>query len=227
VPLRAGGIKTYSNDYHSFVCCHGTGMESNTRYGDSIYFHDGVERLWVNLFIPSVLTWPGRALTVAQETGFPQQAATRLTVTGSGRIDLRVRIPSWAAGARLRLNGSPLAVATTPGTYAVVDRIWAAGDVLDVSLPMTLHREATPDNAAVQAVRVGPIVLAGAYGSRNLSGLPTLRPATITPTADPLQYTATASTGTVSLLPFYRMHGQRYSVYWTVDAAATSNREGR
>ena len=40
VPLRAGGLKTYSNDYNSFVCCHGTGMESNTKFGDTIYFHD-------------------------------------------------------------------------------------------------------------------------------------------------------------------------------------------
>ena len=216
VPLRAGGIKTYSNDYQSFVCCHGTGLESNTKYGESIYFHDGAERLWVNLFIPSVLTWPGRAITVRQETAFPQQAGTRLTVTGAGRVDLRVRIPSWAAGAQLRLNGSPLAVPATPGTYAVLDRTWASGDVVELSLPMALHREATPDNAAVQAVKVGPVVLAGAYGSTNLSGLPRLDPATLTATADPLQYTATASTGSVSLLPFYRMHGQRYTVYWTV-----------
>ncbi|RSM71803.1 hypothetical protein DMB66_07195 [Actinoplanes sp. ATCC 53533] len=216
VPLRAGGIKTYSNDYQSFVCCHGSGMESNTKYGESIYFHDGAQRLWVNLFIGSVLTWPGRDITVRQETAFPQQASTRLTVTGSGRIDLRIRIPSWAAGAQLRLNGTVQAVPTAPGTYAVLDRTFATGDVVDVSLPMAVHREAAPDNAAVQAVRVGPIVLAGAYGTTNLSGLPTLNPATLAATADPLQYTATASTGSVSLLPFYRMHGQRYTVYWTV-----------
>jgi uncharacterized protein len=216
VPLRAGGIKTYSNDYQSFVCCHGTGMESNTKYGDSVYFHDGAERLWVNLFIPSVLTWPGRAITVRQETAFPQQGSTRLTITGTGRIELRVRIPSWAAGAQIRLNGTLQSMPAAPGTYAVLDRTFASGDVVDVSLPMALRRSAAPDNAAVQAVEVGPIVLAGAYGTTNLTALPALQPATLTATADPLQYTATASTGSVSLLPFYRMHGQRYTVYWTV-----------
>ena len=41
VPLRPGGIKTYSNDYNDFTCCHGTGMETNTKHGDSIYFHSG------------------------------------------------------------------------------------------------------------------------------------------------------------------------------------------
>jgi hypothetical protein len=38
----------------------------------------------------------------------------------------------------------------------------------------------------------------------------------LTATATPLQYTATASTGAVTLLPFYKLHGQRYTVYWNV-----------
>jgi uncharacterized protein len=41
VPLRAGGIKTYSNDYNNFTCSHGTGMESHTKFADSIYFYNG------------------------------------------------------------------------------------------------------------------------------------------------------------------------------------------
>jgi hypothetical protein len=32
-----------------------------------------------------------------------------------------------------------------------------------------------------------------------------------------LQFTATASTGAVTLIPFYKMHGQRYTVYWNVN----------
>lgn len=215
VPLRAGGIKTYSNDYNNFTCDHGTGMESHTKFADSIYFFSG-NTLWVNLFIPSVLTWPGRGITIRQETAFPEATTTRLTITGSGAIDLRIRIPLWTSSAQIRVNGTLQSVATTPGTYAVLSRTWASGDVVDVSLPMALHREATPDNAAVQAVKFGPIVLSGAYGTNNLSSMPTLTPSSIQPTATPLQFTATASTGAVTMIPFYKMHGQRYTVYWNV-----------
>jgi hypothetical protein len=220
VPLRPGGIKTYSNDYNSFVCCHGSGMESNTKYNDSIYFHDNANTLWVNLFIPSTLTWPGRGITVRQDTTYPLAASTRLTVTGSGVIDLRIRIPAWTSGTQVRVNGALQGVATTPGTYAVLNRTWASGDVVEVSLPMAVRRETTPDSSTTQAVLVGPVVLAGAYGTTNLSTMPTLNPATLAPATTPLQYTATASTGTVTLLPFYRMHGQRYTVYWTVGTTA-------
>ena len=73
-PLQPGGYKTYSNDYNDFTCDHGTGMESNTKYADSIYFSSG-ETLYVNLFIASQLAWPGRGITVRQDTTFPPRRA--------------------------------------------------------------------------------------------------------------------------------------------------------
>ncbi|MEU4422864.1 beta-L-arabinofuranosidase domain-containing protein [Actinoplanes sp. NPDC024001] len=220
VPLRAGGIKTYSNDYDNFTCCHGTGMETNTKFADSIFFHDNARTLWVNLFIAATLSWPGRGLTVRQETTFPETATSRLTVTGSGPIDLRVRIPSWAAGAQVRVNGA-LTGSPTPGSYLAINRTWSSGDTVDISLPMTLALEATPDNPAVRAVKHGPIVLAGQFGSTNLSALPSLDPSALRPAAAPLEYTA----GSVLLRPFYKTHGQRYSVYWNV--VSNTPREAR
>jgi DUF1680 family protein len=41
IPLRAGAIKTYGSDYDSFLCCDGTGQESHTKYGETIYTHSG------------------------------------------------------------------------------------------------------------------------------------------------------------------------------------------
>ena len=211
VPLRAGGIKTYSNDYNSFVCCHGTGMESNTKYGDTIYFHDGGTTLYVNLFIPSVLTWSALGVTIQQDTSFPEAGSTRLTVTGSGAFTMRIRIPAWASGAQIRVNGTVLS-SPAAGAYATINRSWTSGDVVDVTLPLALAREATNDNANVQAVKVGPIVLGGLFGTSNLTALPVLDPASLSPTTTPLQYTANG----VSLAPFYKVHGQRYSVYWSI-----------
>ena len=48
--LKPGHFKTYSTPEDSFWCCVGTGMENHSKYGDTIYFHDG-NTLWVNLFI--------------------------------------------------------------------------------------------------------------------------------------------------------------------------------
>jgi uncharacterized protein len=214
-PLRPGGIKTYSNDYNNFTCDHGTGMESHTKFADSIYFSAG-ETLYVNLFIPSVLNWSGRGISVRQDTAFPDQPSTRLTIAGSGHIALKIRVPSWArTGTQVRLNGVVQNVAATPNTFVMLDRNWTSGDVVDVSVSPTIILESTPDNAAVQAVKYGAIVLAGEYGTNNLGSMPTLDAASLRPDpATPLRFTGTASTGAVSLIPFFRMHGQRYTVYW-------------
>lgn len=102
------------------------------------------------------------------------------------------------------VNGTATAAPAT-GAYATISRTWASGDVVDVTLPMALTREPSNDNASVQAVKVGPIVLGGLFGTGNLSALPTLNPATLAPTSTPLQYTANG----VTLAPFYKVHGQR------------------
>ena len=55
-PAWGGG--TWSTDYDSFWCCQGTGVETNTKLMDSIYFHSQDDNtLFVNLFTPSVLKW--------------------------------------------------------------------------------------------------------------------------------------------------------------------------
>lgn len=129
---------SHSNDYDDFTCCHGAGLEAGTAHGDSIYFHAG-NVLYVNLFVPSVLTWAGRGVRVRQETAFPQAGGTTLSITGSGWVDLRLRVPSWAEGAVLRVNGVA-EKPPTPGTYARVDRHWVSGDVVDLSLPNAVRR---------------------------------------------------------------------------------------
>ncbi|MEV4052436.1 beta-L-arabinofuranosidase domain-containing protein [Amycolatopsis sp. NPDC049688] len=212
-PLRAGGIKTYANDYDDFTCDHGTGMESQTKFTDSVYFFTG-ETLYVNLFIASVLTWPGRGITVRQDTTFPASSGTKLTIGGSGHIALKIRIPRWTSGAVVKVNGVAQG-SPAPGSYFTIDRTWASGDVVDVSLPASLTFPRANDDAGVGAAKYGAIVLAGQYGSANLSALPTLQTGSLTQDpANPLRFTGTASTGAVTLLPFYATHHQRYTVYW-------------
>ena len=56
LPLLSGAHKVYSTPDNSFWCCVGSGFESHAKYAESIYFHHQ-DKLFVNLFIPSVLNW--------------------------------------------------------------------------------------------------------------------------------------------------------------------------
>jgi uncharacterized protein len=221
-PLRAGGIKTYSNDYNNFTCDHGSGMESQTKFADSIYFRS-VDTLYVNLFIASVVNWSEKGMTVRQDTQFPEQSSTRLTINTTGgptAVPIKIRVPYWVQpGWRLTINGAAQSLTPAPGTYVTLNRTWNNGDVVEVTMPAAIALERTPDSATVQSVRYGGIVLSGAYGTTQPSGLPVLTPSSIQPTSVPLEFTATANGAQVRLIPFYKMHHQRYTVYWSTPGA--------
>ncbi|WP_433472732.1 beta-L-arabinofuranosidase domain-containing protein [Spirillospora sp. CA-142024] len=212
---------SYSSDYDNFSCDHGTGMETHTKFADSIYFRSG-NALYVNLFIPSEVTWAERGVRLRQETGYPHSDTTRLTVAdGSSRFALKIRIPGWldARGRRprIRVNGAAVPVRARPGGYATIERRWRRGDAVEVSMPMAPVWRKAPDNPCVQAVTVGPVVLAGRYGDRELNAFPEIDPRSLRP-AGPLRYAAKADGADVSLKPFAEVQHEHYTVYWATPA---------
>ncbi|MET7426723.1 beta-L-arabinofuranosidase domain-containing protein [Dactylosporangium sp. NPDC005555] len=231
-PLRPGGRRgvgpawgggTWSTDYDSFWCCQGTGVETNTKLMESIYFYNGTT-LTVNLFTPSVLTWSQRGITVTQTTTYPVSDTTTLQVAGSvsGSWTMRIRIPSWTSGATVSVNGTAQSIATMPGTYASLTRSWTSGDTVTVRLPMAVAVRPANDNANVVAVTYGPVVLAGNYGNTTLSAPPALTTSSVTRTGSgSLAFTATAGGATVALNPFQDAHGYNYAVYWSADGASS------
>lgn len=214
-PAWGGG--TWSTDYNSFWCCQGTGLETSTKLMDSIYFSNGTT-LTVNLFLPSVLNWSQRGITVTQTTTYPVSDTTTLRVTGSvsGSWSMRLRIPAWASGATVSVNGVAQSITTTPGTYATLTRSWVSGDTVTLRLPMQIVVRPANDNAGVVALTYGPVVLSGNYGTTALSALPALTTSSVTRTSTTsLAFTATADGATANLGPFYDAQGFNYTVYWS------------
>jgi DUF1680 family protein len=213
-PAWGGG--TWSTDYNSFWCCQGTGVETNTKLMDSIYFYDN-SALYVNLFTPSTLDWKQRSVKVTQVTNYPVGDTSTLTVTGTGNWSMKIRIPAWTSGATVSVNGASAGVATNPGSYATITRDWKSGDVVTVKLPMKLRAVAANDNAKIAAIAFGPVVLSGNYGQQTLSSMPSLDLGSVRRTdANKLVFTGTASGKTVELGPFYDAQGINYNVYWGV-----------
>lgn len=143
----------------------------------------------------------------------------------------------------LTVNGRPQPVTAPRGSYVTIDREWKSGDRVDVRLPMTLRTEAMADNPEMIAIMYGPLVLAGDLGRDGLDSIrrygPSAPPvgrvktpaipsfvgdvAAVTKkiTADPtraLQFRTVglAQPHDITLVPFYRIVDQRYTVYWNV-----------
>jgi uncharacterized protein len=162
-----GTFKTYSEPDSSFWCCVGTGFENHAKYGEAIYYHDD-KGIYVNLFIPSELTWNEEGITLVQQTKFPDEPGTHLTIerTGNENVSLYIRYPSWAmSGADVKINGKNVNIEQKPGSYIVLNRNWGPGDKIDIMYPMSLHLVATNDDPKMAAVLYGPIVLVGDMGT--------------------------------------------------------------
>ena len=170
LPMLPGGHKVYSTRDSSFWCCVGTGFENQAKYGEAIYYHND-KGLFVNLFIPSELTWKEKGIKIRQETKFPSEGTTRLTIetASSGNMPVYFRYPSWAtSGVVIKSNGKIRKTDQKPGSYITIDRKWQNGDKLEVTYPMKLELAAAPDNPDVVSISYGPIVLAAKMGTEGM-----------------------------------------------------------
>ncbi|TVU08162.1 hypothetical protein EJB05_41553 [Eragrostis curvula] len=156
---KAVSYHGWGTQYDSFWCCYGTGIESFSKLGDSIYFEEKGEKpaLYIIQFIPSTFNWRAAGLTVTQQlkplSSSDQYLQVSLSIsakTNGQFATLNVRIPSWTS-----LNG----------TFLTISKQWGSGDHLLLQLPIHLRTEAIkderPEYASLQAVLFGPFLLAG------------------------------------------------------------------
>lgn len=219
VPLRPGAIKQFGNpNMTGFTCCNGTAIESNTKLQNAIYFRSKDDKaLYVNLFVPSTLDWTERKVSIAQTTNFPKEDETKLTINGSGKFDVHVRVPSWATkGFTVKINGVEEAVTATPGTYLKISRKWKNGDVIDLKMPFQFHLDPLMDQQNIASLFYGPILLA----AQETEARKEWRKITLDAndigksiTGDPKQLQF--NIGDVVFKPFYETYG-RHSVYLDV-----------
>lgn len=160
LPIGPGQRRTYSDDYGNFTCCHGTGMENHVKYQEAAYAHsaDG-DTLYVNLYLPSTLHWADKDLALRLETRFPSEEAC-VTLTGSGRCTLKLRVPQWAARFSVSKNGHTVSADAAPGSF--VSLPVCGGDVLHIHMPFALRLDPTPDlldGCAVASLLYGPLVM--------------------------------------------------------------------
>ena len=146
-------------------------------------------------------------------------------VAGAATLTLRVRVPKWVAGSpEIRLNGSPVTglpgaqvtgVGEVGGSWIALRRRWQTGDLLQVTLPMELAVEPTPDHPAVQALTYGPVVLSAVSGSDPGSLTPQLEMASIRRTAaQPMTFEGVAGRKPVKLIPIARAAHEYYTTYF-------------
>lgn len=172
-PVRPNHYRVYSTPNEAMWCCVGSGMENHGKYNELIYTHQH-DSLLVNLFIASELNWKNKGIKIKQETSFPYEEKTKLTITeGSGKFKLLIRYASWVKDGALKIfiNGKVYFYNAAPSSYIIINRAWKKGDVVHVDLPMKNTIEHLPNVPEYIAIMHGPVLLAAKTGTEDLKGL--------------------------------------------------------
>lgn len=110
--LRPQAYRIYSRPNEGMWCCVGTGMENHSKYGHFAYTRRGDDTLFVNLFLASRLE-NGR-FALEQQTRFPYEAATTLTIRRGGTFTLAPSTSWPPASSRARPDTSTITPPSPP-----------------------------------------------------------------------------------------------------------------
>jgi hypothetical protein len=241
-----GHFKVYGTSDQSFWCCTGTGMENPALYPRDIYHsdEDGVY-VNLFIASRTVLPDRKLVLRQETDFPRSNRTRLVLEEASNERFKLRIRIPYWVVGSVTAIiaGDSEVYSGSEPG-FLEIDRVWQEGDIIDVTLPMDLHVYRAKDDEKKVGFMYGPVVLAGALGKDNfpesdivdnhlkLHQHPLIDvPVLVTEEEDvkrwikPIEGMAlTFVTDAVGepggkrllLVPFYELHHQRYTIYWTL-----------
>lgn len=92
-------------------------------------------------YAPSLVRWRVHDQTVRIETEtaypFSEEIRLKVRVKRPAEFPLRLRIPGWAEGAYADVQGER--VAATPGTFALLARLWRDGDEVALRLKMPVR----------------------------------------------------------------------------------------
>ncbi len=125
------------------------------------------DEVWVHIYSGSELKTKlpnGTKVSLEQKTEYPWDGRVSITFrnTPEEPVSVKLRIPGWAEGATLKINGKDSRSESGPGSYVTLKGKWSAGDKIELELPLKVRLiEAHPNVAELRnsvAVMRGPVV---------------------------------------------------------------------
>ncbi len=212
-PMGTNVKKTFGDEYHTFWCCSGTGVEAMSEMQNNIWFADG-DTVLINAYISSELHITEGGIRIRQESSFPDQPSTLVYIENAGdngSCNLYLRTNSVES---LSINDKEMEPDREQPLLRI-DRL-QTGDVLKIRIRADLHLEFLQGSETRAAVKYGSVLLAAVDAEPSLTGIRQEDLlARIRRTEErELRLELTDLAGKVTeLIPLYRVEDQSYTVY--------------
>lgn len=103
----------------------------------------------------------GKNVTLTQTTNYPFDENVTISLASDGDVafPLYLRIPEWANGATVKVNGQAVAAEGAAGKYVCLNRIWKNNDKVELTFPMEMSVDTWEQNKGSVSVNYGPLTL--------------------------------------------------------------------
>lgn len=101
----------------------------------------------------------GGIVSLRETTDYPFDGKVRIEVVAGAAVNfpLYLRVPGWASGATVSVNGEGQAANAAGDDYIRIERAWRAGDVVELTLPMKVSVKTWDKNKNSVSVNYGPL----------------------------------------------------------------------
>ncbi len=124
----------------NFGCCTANFHQGWPKFAASLWMASHDDGLVAAAYSPcEVRTMIGNtAVHVSEQTEYPFRGLVRITINPASplRFPLRLRIPAWADGTAIHVNGAPVQ-GVKAAEFIKIDRTWKEGDLVEVTFLMT------------------------------------------------------------------------------------------
>ena len=154
--------RTYHPD--DSYCCPGNWRRIVAELPEMIYYRSADSGVLINLFTASTAEVPlanDLSVRLQQETNYPNSGKVVIKVepSRSAEFPVKLRIPRWCPSAAVSVNGQPVGSPAKPGDWYSIQRLWKAGDVVTLEMPMNTRLvRGRKLQAGKVAVMRGPLV---------------------------------------------------------------------
>ncbi|UCH35389.1 MAG: glycoside hydrolase family 127 protein [Armatimonadota bacterium] len=166
---NAGCMLAY--DPTSYRCCQHNIAFAWPYFAEHLWMATPSNGLAAVLYAPSEVTakaGPGAEVRIAETTDYPfgETVEFRLATNRPAQFPLLLRVPGWCERPRVEINGEPLEVLAHPSCWIAIERTWRDGDVLRLTLPMTVRVRVWEQNNNAVSVSRGPLTYSLRIGER-------------------------------------------------------------
>jgi hypothetical protein len=132
----------------NFGCCTANMHQGWPKFAASLWMATPDGGLAAVAYAPSEVSTEvrgGTPVRITEDTRYPFSGDARLVVDPAvpTQFPIRLRIPAWAAGARIAVNGATrggkLSLELPAGGFQTVERRWKRGDRIDVHFPLKVR----------------------------------------------------------------------------------------